>query len=39
MRAIADVLNTSGVPTARGGHWLASQIQKTLHRPVDEEQS
>lgn len=32
LRAIADALNASGVPTARGGRWQASQVQRTLHR-------
>ncbi|WP_170761942.1 recombinase family protein [Ruegeria lacuscaerulensis] len=35
LRAIADVLNNSGVPTARGGAWQASQVQRTLKRVVD----
>lgn len=32
LRAIADALNASGVPTARGGSWQASQVQRTLER-------
>ncbi|WP_170546530.1 recombinase family protein [Ruegeria arenilitoris] len=32
LRAIADALNASGVPTARGGSWQASQVQRTLKR-------
>lgn len=32
LREIASALNTSGVPTARGGTWQASQVQRTLER-------
>lgn len=32
LREIASALNTSGVPTARGGKWQASQVQRTLER-------
>ncbi|MEL6596288.1 MAG: recombinase family protein [Pseudomonadota bacterium] len=32
LRAIADALNTSGVPTARGGKWQASQVKRVLER-------
>lgn len=32
LRDIADALNTSGVPTARGGKWQASQIKRVLER-------
>ncbi|WP_281983400.1 recombinase family protein [Thalassorhabdomicrobium marinisediminis] len=32
LRAIADALNSSGVPTARGGQWQASQVKRTLER-------
>lgn len=32
LRAIAGALNGSGVPTARGGQWSASQVQRVLDR-------
>lgn len=32
LQAIADALNAAGVGTARGGHWHASQVQRTLRR-------
>lgn len=32
LREIAATLNKSGVPTARGGKWQASQVQRTLTR-------
>lgn len=32
LRHIADALNSSGVPTARGGRWHASQVKRTLQR-------
>lgn len=32
LRAIAEALNRSGVSTARGGQWQASQVQRTLAR-------
>lgn len=32
LREIAGVLNTSGVETARGGKWQASQVQRVLKR-------
>lgn len=32
LRAIADALNNSGVPTARGGSWQASQVKRVLDR-------
>ena len=32
LRDIADTLNTSGVSTARGGQWQASQVKRTLER-------
>lgn len=32
LRAIAEALNVSGVPTARGGQWQASQVQRTIQR-------
>ena len=32
LRTIAEALNTSGVPTARGGKWQASQIKRVLER-------
>lgn len=32
LRAIAATLNKSGVTTARGGQWQASQVQRTLAR-------
>lgn len=32
LRAIAEALNVSGVPTARGGQWQASQVQRTIKR-------
>ena len=32
LRGIADTLNASGVPTARGGQWQASQVQRVLER-------
>jgi DNA invertase Pin-like site-specific DNA recombinase len=32
LRAIADALNGAGVPTARGGAWYASQVQRVLDR-------
>ncbi len=35
LRAIADTLNRSGVSTARGGQWQASQVQRTLRRLMD----
>ncbi len=32
LRAIADALNTSGVPTARGGKWQPAQVSRVLER-------
>lgn len=32
LREIAGVLNTSGVETARGGEWQASQVKRVLER-------
>lgn len=32
LRAIADALNTSGVPTARGGKWRPMQVARILAR-------
>ena len=32
LRAIADTLNASEVPTARGGVWQASQVKRVLER-------
>lgn len=32
LREIATSLNKSGVPTARGGQWQASQVQRVLKR-------
>ena len=32
LRDIAATLNSSGVPTARGGKWQASQVQRVLKR-------
>jgi DNA invertase Pin-like site-specific DNA recombinase len=32
LRQIAEALNASGVPTARGGEWQAVQVQRTLTR-------
>ncbi|SLN14125.1 DNA-invertase hin [Pseudoruegeria aquimaris] len=32
LRKIAEALNTSGVPTARGGSWQASQVKRVLER-------
>ena len=32
LREIASALNTSGVPTARGGRWQASQVKRVLER-------
>lgn len=32
LRAIAEALNTSGVPTARGGKWQPSQVKRVLER-------
>jgi hypothetical protein len=32
LREIADALDTSGVPTARGGRWQASQVMRILER-------
>ena len=32
LRAIADTLNASEVPTARGGIWQASQVKRGLER-------
>ena len=32
LRAIADALNSSGAPTARGGVWQASQVKRVLER-------
>ncbi|TNC61991.1 recombinase family protein [Rubellimicrobium roseum] len=32
LRAIAEALNGSGVPTARGGAWYAAQVQRVLDR-------
>ena len=31
-KAIADTLNASGVPTARGGRWQPSQVKRVLER-------
>jgi len=35
LRDIAAALNKSGVVTARGGQWQASQVQRTLRRLDD----
>ena len=35
LREIAAALNTSGVPTARGGKWQASQVKRVLERLSD----
>ena len=35
LRDIAAALNNSGVATARGGQWQASQVQRTLRRLDD----
>lgn len=35
LREIADALNASGVRTARGGSWQASQVKRTLERLAD----
>jgi len=32
LRQIAETLNKSGVPTARGGRWQASQVQRVIKR-------
>lgn len=32
LRTIAEALNSSGVPTARGGKWQASQVKRVLER-------
>lgn len=32
LREIAEALNVSGVQTARGGQWQASQVKRTLER-------
>lgn len=32
LREIAEALNSSGVPTARGGRWQASQVKRVLER-------
>lgn len=32
LREIAEALNTSGVPTARGGKWQASQVKRVIER-------
>jgi DNA invertase Pin-like site-specific DNA recombinase len=32
LRAIAGALKDAGVPTARGGEWMAAQVQRTLER-------
>jgi hypothetical protein len=32
LREIANVLNTRGVPTARGGKWAPTQIADILRR-------
>lgn len=32
LREIADSLNSSGVPTSRGGKWSAAQVMRTLER-------
>lgn len=32
LREIAEAMNTSGVPTARGGKWQASQVKRVLER-------
>lgn len=32
LREIAEALNRSGVPTARGGNWQASQVMRVLER-------
>jgi DNA invertase Pin-like site-specific DNA recombinase len=36
-RAIAERLNGEGVPTARGGRWHVSTVQRVLARSVDPE--
>ena len=36
LREIAATLNNSGVPTARGGTWQASQVQRVLRRLADQ---
>ena len=37
LRAIADALNVSGVSTARGGQWQASQVQRTIQRLAEDQ--
>ena len=32
LREIAEALNVSGVPTARGGRWQASQVLRVMER-------
>ncbi|MDZ4126723.1 MAG: recombinase family protein [Hydrogenophaga sp.] len=34
LRDIAEALNVSGVPTARGGKWQASQVMRVMERLV-----
>jgi recombinase len=36
LNAIADGLNERGIPTARGGHWSATQVARVLAR-IDSE--
>jgi Recombinase len=36
LNAIADRLNKRGIPTARGGHWSATQVARVLAR-IDSE--
>jgi len=35
LREIAEALNQSGVPTARGGAWQASQVMRVIDRLKD----
>lgn len=37
LRGIADALNQSGVRTARGGQWQASQVKRTIDRLIPSE--
>lgn len=39
LRQIAETLNKSGVPTARGGQWQASQVQRVIKRLEEAEAS
>ncbi|MGH8064532.1 MAG: recombinase family protein [Candidatus Entotheonellia bacterium] len=36
--AIADTLNTAGVPTVRGGYWRANTVRQILLRTIHHHQ-